>query len=128
MSPLTPTLVLLLAAAAMATTTTEWAKYKLEHSKAMAINKFSDWTVEEFNNFLGYQPRPERSTGKTYENVKTPEVVDYREEGKVTPPKDQGQCGSCWAFSSTGGIEGVWAKNMGELVSVSEQQLVDCAQ
>merc|ERR1712061_779025 len=117
----TPTLVLLLAAAAMATTTTEWAKYKLQHSKVysneedarrmyiwqknykmvekhnsekhsytMAINKFSDWTVEEFNNFLGYQPRPERSTGKTY--------------------------------------EGVWAKNMGELVSVSEQQLVDCAQ
>jgi len=159
MSPLTPTIVLLLAAAAMASTTTEWAKYKLHHSKVytneedarrmyiwqknykmvekhnsekhsytMAINKFSDWTVEEFNNFLGYQPRPERSTGKTYENVKTPDVVDYREEGKVTPPKDQGQCGSCWAFSSTGGIEGVWAKNMGELVSVSEQQLVDCAQ
>jgi len=159
MSPLTPTLVLLLAAAAMASTATEWAKFKLQHEKVyseeedatrmniwnknvkmvakhnsekhsytMAINRFSDWTEEEFNNFLGYQARAERSTGKTFENVKTPETVDYRDEGKVTPPKDQGQCGSCWAFSATGALEGLWAKEMGELVSMSEQQLMDCGQ
>jgi len=159
MSPLTPTLVLLLAAAAMASTATEWAKFKLQHEKVyseeedntrmniwnknvkmvakhnsekhsytMAINKFSDWTEEEFNNFLGYQARAERSTGKTFENVKTPETVDFRDEGKVTPPKDQGQCGSCWAFSATGALEGLWAKEMGELVSMSEQQLMDCGQ
>jgi len=159
MSPLTPTLVLLLAAAAMASTATEWAKFKLQHEKVyseeedttrmniwnknvkmvakhnsekhsytMAINRFSDWTEEEFNNFLGYQARAERSTGKTFENVKTPETVDFRDEGKVTPPKDQGQCGSCWAFSATGALEGLWAKEMGELVSMSEQQLMDCGQ
>jgi len=159
MSPLTPTLVLLLAAAAMASTASEWAKFKLQHEKVyseeedatrmniwnknvkmvakhnsekhsytMAINKFSDWTEEEFNNFLGYQARAERSTGKTFENVKTPETVDFRDEGKVTPPKDQGQCGSCWVFSATGALEGLWAKEMGELVSMSEQQLMDCGQ
>jgi len=105
------------------------AKHNSEkHSYTMAINRFSDWTEEEFNNFLGYQARAERSTGKTFENVKTPETVDFRDEGKVTPPKDQGQCGSCWAFSATGALEGLWAKEMGELVSMSEQQLMDCGQ
>merc|ERR1712183_926886 len=98
-----------------------------EHSYTMAINKFSDWTVEEFNNFLGYKPIAEKFNVRTFENVATPDSVDYRNENRVTPVKDQGQCGSCWAFSATEAVESAYVIAGNAQVIMSPQELVDCS-
>merc|ERR1719435_539011 len=97
----------------------------------LAMNKFGDMTTAEFSaKMTGYRGTKggEGSTFLAPENVQVPASVDWRTKGLVTPIKDQKQCGSCWAFSAIGSLEGQHAKKSKKLVSLSEQQLVDCSE
>jgi len=95
-------------------------------------NEFSDLTWPEFKALYvtGMAANPSLRREKNYDHtLKTApadDSVDWVAKGAVTPIKNQGQCGSCWAFSTTGGVEGAVAISTGKLTSLAEQQLVDC--
>ncbi|RXG54203.1 Digestive cysteine proteinase 1 [Armadillidium vulgare] len=96
----------------------------------MAVNKFADMTAEETSYLRGYKSSPIRNENapiyKPVEGEALAATVDWRNQGYVTGVKDQGQCGSCWSFSATGSLEGQNFAKTGKLVSLSEQNLVDC--
>ena len=102
-------------------------------SYTLAMNKYGDLTFDEFNIlYKGYNGLQNRSNSTYPEhhmtfNTLNYSTIDWRAEGLVTDVKDQGGCGSCWAFSAVGVIEGQHANNTGKLVSLSEQNLVDCS-
>jgi C1A family cysteine protease len=87
---------------------------------------FADLTQEEFaSRYLGYVNQ--ESTIAAEEDYEVPnDAFTWQGKGVITPVKNQGSCGSCWAFSTTGTVEGYWAINKGSLPNLSEQQLVDC--
>ncbi|XP_023003481.1 cysteine proteinase COT44-like [Cucurbita maxima] len=102
----------------------------------VGLNMFADLTNEEYRAaFLGTRSQPARrvmkakSASRRYavnDGDRLPESVDWRTKGAVAPIKNQGSCGSCWAFSTIAAVEGINQIVTGELISLSEQELVSC--
>lgn len=115
-------------------------KHNNEYSMGMwtyrlGVNHLADMNFEEFKSkYLGTRLSLKQNTTQSLTIFKSlpswltvPKDMDWRKHNIVTPIKNQEQCGSCWAFSTTGSLEGAHARATGNLVSLSEQQLVDCS-
>ncbi|KAF8762798.1 hypothetical protein HU200_009108 [Digitaria exilis] len=102
------------------------------HSFRLGLNRFADLTNEEYRaTYLGVRNKPQREKKlsaryQAADNEELPESVDWRTKGAVVEIKDQGSCGSCWAFSTIAAVEGINQIVTGDLISLSEQELVDC--
>ena len=100
------------------------------HGSTVGLNHFADWTDAEIKRLMGYNFMAQKGLRKTEDILDTSDLadsIDWRAKGAVTPVKNQQMCGSCWAFSTTGAVEGSMFLAYGELNSYSEQQLVDCS-
>ncbi|AEN03980.1 cathepsin-like cysteine proteinase [Helicoverpa assulta nucleopolyhedrovirus] len=106
----------------------------LSTSAQFGVNKFSDKTPDEvlhsntgfFLNLSQHYTLCENRIVKGAPNIRLPDYYDWRDTNKVTPIKDQGVCGSCWAFVAIGNIESQYAIRHNKLIDLSEQQLLDC--
>lgn len=107
--------------------------HNLDHTQnfTMGINQFTDLTPEEFKEqYVGGLKVQLGSYGCgsfSSSASDAPSSIDWRDKGAVNPVRDQGQCGSCWAFATTANAESVWAISSGQLLDLSEEFLVDCA-
>ncbi|OWA53135.1 Cathepsin L2 [Hypsibius exemplaris] len=107
-----------------------------EKSFTLEVNQFTDMTTEEYSSLLRSSLKRQKST-RTYApnrcssvalagNLELPASVDWRQDGYVTPVKNQGEISDSIEFSVTGALEGQWFKKSGHLISLSEQQITDC--
>ena len=100
-----------------------------ENTFTVGHNQFSTWTDAEFKRMLGYRGPQELPADATIVEVepKLNAPIDWRTKGAVNPVQNQAMCGSCWAFSAVAAIEGHHQIAKGQLMSLSEQQVVSCA-
>lgn len=100
------------------------------HSWKMGVNKFVDMSIQDFR-YINLMHAPQNCSATVgnylFKNADIPKKVDWREKGAVSPVKNQGHCGSCWTFSTTGTLESHWKIQKGYILDLSKQQLVDCA-
>jgi cathepsin L len=101
-----------------------------EHNKAkdflLSMNHLAHYTPAEYKAILGFKQNKAKRVASTPSNFKAPTSIDWREKKVVNDIKDQGQCGSCWTFSTIQAMESQWAIKHSKLYSLSEQNLVDC--
>jgi cathepsin L len=107
------------------------------HSFWLGVNEYADMSLKEFVQTMNGYNSTQRATAtrcgqymapNNVELTDLPDTVDWRDKGYVTPIKNQGQCGSCWSFSATGSLEGQHFRKTGNLVSLSEKNLMDCSE
>jgi len=111
---------------------------KKDKTFKMGLNKFADFTWQEFKSKYLTQAQNCSATSSSPSLLESPSTItnyrmivpeskDWRDEGAVSPVKDQGNCGSCWTFSTTGCLESHNFLYTGKMTLLSEQQLIDCA-
>ncbi|XP_029104318.1 cathepsin S-like [Scleropages formosus] len=103
------------------------------HSFTMGLNHFADKTEEELDSMLNcLKEEPDalqfaNYTFKPSQDTTLPDSVDWRTKGLVSPVRDQGSCGSCWAFATVGTLEGQMARKNCRMIPLSPQNLMDCS-
>ena len=103
------------------------AQNALQKNYTLGETRFADMSLDEFRQHKSTYKSESTCTKFKSNDASVPDELDWRSKGAVTNVKDQGTCGSSWSYSATGAMEGAWEIAKGQLVPLSEQQLVDCA-